>query len=65
MLLPEESLAKMADCISFSLCFTITSQAFHSRITCWYRSLIFTSICNRSVKTLKETPQKWLLQVKA
>lgn len=44
MLLPEESLAKMADCISFSRCLTITSQAFHSRITCWYRSPIFASI---------------------
>lgn len=55
MLLPDESLAKMADCISFSLCFTITSQAFHSLITCWYRSLIFTSICNHRTKTRMET----------
>lgn len=57
MLLPDESLAKMADCISFSRCLTITSQAFHSRITCWYRSLIFTSICNGGVETLKRLLQ--------
>ena len=44
MLLPDDSLAKMADCISFSLCLTITSQAFHSFIVCWYRVLIFLSI---------------------
>ena len=52
MLLPDDSLAKMADCISFSLCFTITSQAFHSLSTCWYRSLIFTSIFSQGTETL-------------
>lgn len=58
ILLPDDNLAKMADCISFSRCFTMTSQAFHSLITCWYLAVIFSSIYKTNIAQWKNC--SWL-----
>lgn len=58
ILLPDDNLAKMADCISFSRCFTMTSQAFHSLITCWYLAVIFSSIYKTNIEQWKNC--SWL-----
>lgn len=47
MLLPDENLASVAECDSFSRCFTMTSQAFHSAITFWYLRAMSASTCRQ------------------
>lgn len=53
MLLPDENFANVAECDSFSRCFTMTSQAFHSAMTFWYRRAMSSSTCRQTDKTLK------------
>lgn len=58
MLLPDENLASVAECDSFSRCFTTTSQAFHSAITFWYLRAMSASTCTqRHPETLPCWPQ--------